>query len=160
MVDPLIALYHKHDQWVEIVQSFGCNRDTAEDLVMEMYIRIKRKIDEGVDIMFSDSQVNYYYIFKTLNSMFLDLKKKEKRVSFENLEDHNFKNEEKVDFDLFYELVQDELNEVHWYDKMVYELIEGGYSIQKLSDETRIGYHSLRHTYLKVKRKIKKKLNL
>lgn len=160
MVDPLIALYNKHDQWVEIVQSFGCNRDTAEDLVMEMYIRIKRKIDEGVDIMFSDSQVNYYYIFKTLNSMFLDLKKKERRVSFEDLENYHFQNEEKVDYELMYGLVQEQLKEFHWYDQKVYELIEGGMSIQALSDKTRIGYHSLRHTYLKVKKTIKKKLNL
>lgn len=160
MVDPLIALYNKHEQWCEIVESFGCNPDTAEDIVMEMYIRIKRKIDDGVDIMFSDTQVNYYYIFKTLNSMFLDLKKKERRVQWEQLEDKHSKIDNKVNYEEVYGIVQNELKQFHWYDQEVYRLIEGGYSIQALSDKTRIGYHSLRHTYLKVKKALKNKLKL
>ncbi len=160
MVDPLIALYKKHQQWCEIVESFGCNPDTAEDIVMEMYIRIKRKVDEGVDIMFSETQVNYYYIFKTLNSMYLDLRKKEKRVQLEDLEDKHFKMDDKIDYDEVYDLVQEELKEFHWYDQEVYRLIEGGMSIMALSNKTKIGYHSLRNTYNKVKNRIKNKLNL
>lgn len=160
MVDPLIALYKKHEQWCEIVESFGCNSDTAEDIVMEMYIRIKKKVDEGVDIMFSETQVNYYYIFKTLNSMFLDLKKKEKRVQWEELEDNHYKIDDKIDYEAIYDLVQAELRELHWYDQKVYELIESGISIAALSKKTRISYYSLYNTYNKVKNRIKNKLNL
>jgi DNA-directed RNA polymerase specialized sigma24 family protein len=142
------------------VQRFGCNKDTAEDLVQEMYIKIKRKLDEGVDIMFSETEVNYYYIFKTLNTLFLDLKKKEKNIYFENLDDVQVQVDDKVNYATMYALVQEELSNFHWYDQKVYELIEGGESSQSLSDKTNIGYHSLRNTYIKVKKKIKKKLNL
>ena len=69
----LIEIYKKHPIWIEIVQSFGVNKDTSEDIVMEMYIKIKRKLDEGLDINFGDDDYNYFYIFKTLKSMFLDL---------------------------------------------------------------------------------------
>lgn len=160
MGDPLISLYKKHQEWIAMVQRFGCNRDTAEDLVMEMYIKIKKKIDAGTDIMFSETEVNYYYIFKTLNSLFLDLKKKEKKIFLENIDDVKITEDQKINYDSVYDLVQEELSSFHWYDQEVYRLIEGGYTIQALSDKTRIGYHSLRHTYLKVKNALKNKLNL
>ena len=160
MVDPLISVYKKHDEWIAMVQRFGCNKNTAEDIVMEMYIKIKKKIDAGTDIMFSETEVNYYYIFKTLNSLFLDLKKKEKRIYFDNIDDVQLEVSQKVNYDSVYDLVQEELSSFHWYDQEVYRLIEGGYSIQALSDKTKIGYHSLRHTYIKVKKALKKKLNL
>ena len=66
----LSNIYNKHSIWIEIVQSFGVNKDTSEDIVMEMYIKIKRKLDEGLNIDFGDEDYNYYYIFKTLKTMY------------------------------------------------------------------------------------------
>ncbi len=34
------AIFKKHNDWVDIVQTFGCNKETAEDLVQEMYLKI------------------------------------------------------------------------------------------------------------------------
>ena len=90
----------------------------------------------------------------------IDLRKKEKRVQLEDLEDKHFKMDDKIDYDEVYDLVQEELKEFHWYDQEVYRLIEGGMSIMALSNKTKIGYHSLRNTYNKVKNRIKNKLNL
>jgi len=160
MVDPLILLYKKHEDWVSIVQRMGCNRDTAEDLVMEMYIKVKKKIDDGVDIMFSETEVNYYYIFKTLNSLFLDLKKKEKNIFLESIDSVQIQVDQKVNYESVYSLVQEELSNFHWYDQKVYELIEEGISIRALSEKTKISYYSLYNTYNRVKKQIKKKLNL
>lgn len=143
-----------------MVQRMGCNKDTAEDLVMEMYIKIKKKIDDGVDIMFSETEVNYYYVFKTLNSLFLDLKKKERKVHLESIDDVQKSVDEKVPYDSVYSMVQQELENFHWYDRKVYELIEEGESVRSLSQKTKISYYSLYNTYNKVKKQIKKKLNL
>ena len=65
-------LFKKHKTWVDIVMSFGCNKVVAEDLVQEMYIRIQLKLEKGLDITYVDDEVNYYYIFKTLRSLFID----------------------------------------------------------------------------------------
>ena len=43
----LIKIADRHKDWKYIVQSFGCNADTAEDLVQEMYIKLQLKIDQG-----------------------------------------------------------------------------------------------------------------
>lgn len=160
MVDILSLLYKKHNDWVGIVKSFGCNPETAEDIVMEMYIKIKKKVDEGTDVMYNDNEVNYYYIFKTLNSMFLDLKKKESKVSMISIDEVQIDTTQKINFEEYYSVVQEELKCIHWYDKMVYDLIESGYTIAQLSRETKIQDHRLRHTYKKIKKRIKKKLGL
>ena len=43
-MEVLELLYKKHRDWRDIVESFGVNPDTAEDLVMEMYIRIAKYV--------------------------------------------------------------------------------------------------------------------
>ena len=34
----------EHKKWINIVKSFGCNKETAEDIVQEMYIKIQKKL--------------------------------------------------------------------------------------------------------------------
>ena len=160
MDDILTLLFKKHKDWIMIVRGFGCNKETAEDLVQEMYIKIKRKVDKGLDIMFTEKEVNYYYIFKTLNSLFLDLKKKEKNIYFQSIEDLNMTMEEKIKYTETYSIVKKELQNFHWYDQKVYELIEGGESVASLSKKTNISYYSLYNTYKKVKKKLRNKIKL
>jgi DNA-directed RNA polymerase specialized sigma24 family protein len=74
-VDGLKLAFKKHHQWLGIVQSFGCNLWTAEDIVGEMYIKLDRVIKQGKDIT-RDGDINHFYVFKVLTSIFLDLKRK------------------------------------------------------------------------------------
>ena len=82
----LEIIYEKHKDWINIVRSFGCNKDTAEDIVQESYIKLNRIINSGANIMYNDTEINYYYVFRTLRSMFLDLKRKEKRTQLVNFD--------------------------------------------------------------------------
>ena len=50
----------------------------------------------------------------------------------------------------------EELNKLYWYDKKVYQLLEGNESVAKLSRKTNIPYHSLYNTYRKVLERLKK----
>ena len=63
-MEVLELLFKKHRDWCDIVESFGVNSDTAEDLVQEMYIRISKYVKKGNDIMYDDTEINYYYIFR------------------------------------------------------------------------------------------------
>lgn len=159
-MEELKKLYKKHSTWVDIVQSFGCNRDTAEDIVMEMYIKIQKSLETGLDISHGENDINYYYIFRTLSTMFLDLKRKEKNTTFvdiDNLADRT-SGLTHIDYDANYDKVKEALDELYWYDKKVYELIESGVRISELSKKTKIGYYSLYGTYKKVVKHLKKKL--
>lgn len=154
-MDGLKLAFKKHHQWLGIVQSFGCNLWTAEDIVGEMYIKLDRVIKQGKDIT-RDGDINHFYVFKVLTSIFLDLKRKEAKYILVELEDYNDPhNEIEVQYLKNYERILETLQGLYWYDQKVFEIIENGESISELSRKTNISYYSLYNTYKKVKRILK-----
>ena len=155
----MILVAKKHNTWIDIVMSFGCNKRTAEDITQEMYIKIQLKLEKGLDIMYND-EINYYYIFKTLKTLFLDLKRKESKVQIIELENvrNHLSDFDCENYDEVYAEIQNELNNMYWYDKKIYQIIEGGESIAQLSRKSGIPYYSLYNTYKKVVQKLKKLL--
>ena len=153
----LEKIYLKHKIWIDIVKSFGCNEETAEDLTMEMYIKLKRKLDDGLDIDFGDDDYNYFYIFKALKSLFLDLKRKESKVSVICIDDCvNLQTDyNDINYINTYIDIQNELQTMYWYDRKVFEILDAGESVAALSRKTGIPYHSLYNTYRKVIEKLK-----
>jgi hypothetical protein len=156
---PVELAYDKHNQWVEIVQTFGgLNNEECEDLVQTMYILLIKNTQKGIDYMYND-EINYYYVFKILRGLYVDLirkKSKVKLISLENIEpvteiDHN-------NYDEVYNKLQDILKDMYWYDKKVFEIIEDGTNISELSRKSKISYYSLYNTYKKVKQKLKDNL--
>ena len=159
MKTPVELAYEKHNQWVEIVQTFGgLNREECEDLVQTMYILLIKNTQKGIDYLYKD-EINYYYVFKILRGLYVDLirkKSKVKLISLENIEpvteiDHN-------NYDEIYNKLQDILKDMYWYDKKVFEIIEDGTNISELSRKSKISYYSLYNTYKKVKQKLKDNL--
>ena len=151
----LEKIYLKHKIWIDIVKSFGCNEETAEDLTQEMYIKLKRKLDDGID--FGDDDYNYFYIFKALKSLFLDLKRKESKVSVICIDDCvNLQTDyNDINYINTYIDIQNELQTMYWYDRKVFEILDAGESVAALSRKTGIPYHSLYNTYRKVIEKLK-----
>tara|TARA_R110001606_G_scaffold378759_1_gene538556 strand:+ start:408 stop:782 length:375 start_codon:yes stop_codon:yes gene_type:complete len=122
-----------------------------------MYIKLQRKLDEGLDISYEDDDFNYSYVFKTLRTLFLDLKRKEKKVTFVNIEDIQIlTKEDEIDYSTAFEKVEYEVEQLFWYDRKVYQIIDDGSSIADLSRKTKIPYYSLYNTFKKVKDKLKK----
>jgi hypothetical protein len=156
---PVEIAYKKHNQWVDIVLTFGgLNKEEAEDIVQTMYILLIKNTRKGIDFMYGD-EINYYYVFKLLRGLYVDLirkKSKVKLVSLENIEpiteiDHN-------NYDEVYKKLQEILKDMYWYDKKVYEIVEDGTNISELSRKSKISYYSLYNTYKKVKQKLKENL--
>ncbi len=159
MKTPVELAYDKHNQWVEIVQTFGgLNKEECEDLVQTMYILLIKNTQKGIDYLYKD-EINYYYVFKILRGLYVDLirkKSKVKLISLENIEpvteiDHN-------NYDEIYNKLQEILKDMYWYDKKVYEIVEDGTNISELSRKSKISYYSLYNTYKKVKQKLKENL--
>ncbi len=154
----LEKIYASHNKWINTVLKFGCTQDEAEDIVGNMYVIIGTMLKKGLNIAYGDD-VNYYYIYLTLKTSFLQMKNrqtKEKKVSIDlvlDIEAGSY-----VDFDAANDVVLEELDNVHWYDKKVFELIQGEYSITELSNKTNITYHSLYNTYRKTKQKLRDKI--
>ena len=153
----MILVAAKHKQWLEIVTTFGCKPEVAEDLVQEMYIKIQLKLEKGLDIMYNEKEINYYYIYKTLRTLFYDLNRKGKNITMVSMDDIHLTTTD-VNFDEPYDKIQDELSRMFWYDRKVFEIINEGESIAEFSRKSLIQYYSLYNTYNKVKNKLKKLL--
>ena len=154
----LKKVFDSHKKWINTVKKFGCTDDEAQDIVSEMYVIIGTMLKKGLNISYGDD-VNYYYIYLTLRTSFLKMynkKKKENSVSLDLVLD--LESQEYIDFDSANETLLDELEDLHWYDKKVYNLIQNEYSITELSEKTSISYHSLYNTYRKTKGKLIKKV--
>ena len=151
----MVLVAAKHKQWVEIVLSFGCNKEIAEDIVQEMYYKIQLKLEKGLDIMYNEKEINYYYIFKTLRTLFYDLKRKGKNITIVSMDDIHLTTTD-VNFKEPYDKIQKELSKMFWYDRKVFEIINEGETIAEFSRKSFIHYHSLYNTYRKVKKHLKK----
>jgi hypothetical protein len=171
----LNILYKSHKTWIKYLISFGCNQDTAEDYVQEMYIKIyEYSLKRDNDLMYNKDEVNYFFVYVTLRNLYYDNLRKNKKII-------------KVD-ETFIPQVEDEdytedLHEFHygvvkqWYDelneqiilledyklqshlcyiKFVYEKIFIQHtSVSELSRSSGITYWSLRNTVLQIKNQIK-----
>ena len=151
-------IYADHNKWINTTLKFGCTKEEAEDIVGNMYVIIGGMLNKGLDISYGD-QVNYYYIYKTLKTSFLQMvnrKNKQKTVSIDLVLD--IESGEYIDYDVKSDIIKNELEKIHWYDRKVFELIQNDCSITQLSNRTNISYHSLYNTYRKTKQKLIKKV--
>ena len=156
----LEKVFDDHTKWINTTKRFGCSKEEAEDIVGDMYYIIGKMLNKGLDISYGDS-VNYFYIYRTLKTSFLQLKNrqtKENAISLDNDFDVYLESSEPIDFDIANNKVLDALDKMHWYDKKIYNLIQYEYSITKLHKKTGISYHSLYNTYRKVKQQLKELL--
>ena len=150
----------KHKDWLRIVKSFGCEGDKCEDIVQEMYIKVHTLINGGLDISY-DQDINHFYIYRILRSLFIDLCRKEKKVTKVNIEYlEKFVDEEEIkeykDIEGKMKQLDSLLDKVYWYDAKVFRLLtEEKMSIAELSKKTGISYYSLYNTYKNVKSLIK-----
>ncbi|QDP51096.1 MAG: hypothetical protein Unbinned3907contig1000_39 [Prokaryotic dsDNA virus sp.] len=176
----------KHNEYLKIVRSFPENTKNkyTEDIVQDAYIELSqlgtkkhkpndKRINEKYKdlpicerVLNADGEVNMVYMWITL-----------KRVSMNHLK-QRCKTKEKVirlgeDFDIaaidgsenvrayniLLQKVEDELNEWHWYDKLLFEIyLKEGRSMRILSNETGISLTSVFNTLKNCKLRLKEKV--
>jgi len=155
----LEKIFNAHNKWINTVLKFGCSQEEAEDIVGDMYFIIGKMLTKGLDISYGDD-VNYYYIYLTLKTSFLQLKKRKEKEGKKSIDlVYNLESGEYIDFETENNKVEDELEKLHWYDRKVYNMIQNEYTITELSNKTTISYHSLYNTFRKVKKRLKQKIN-
>ena len=67
----LQEICNRHSKWIRMAQKF--DYDNAEDLVQEMYLKIYN---------LNPTEVNEFYIYRTIKSIFLDDYRKKKLTAF------------------------------------------------------------------------------
>ena len=149
----------KHKDWLRIVKSFGCKNQYCEDIVQTMYLKVHTLINSGTDISYGDD-INHFYIYRILRSLFIDLCRKEAKITKVNVDSlEKYIQEEDIkeykDIEGKMKELDNLLDKVYWYDRKVFDLISEGMSIAELSKKSGISYYSLYNTYKNVKSLIK-----
>lgn len=149
-----------HEDYLRIVKSLGVN-DLAEDIVQEMYLKIS-KYCTPERILQENGTVNKYYIRCVLYNLVHDYRKQQNKLNKVNIEEvYNLG----VEYDYIEEteaytgliqLIGEEVKTWHWYDRDLFTLYwKTGWSIRKLSDETRISTSSIFQTLKYCKNQIR-----
>jgi len=150
--------YKKHDRWIDIVSTFGSLKQTeVEDIVQEMYLLLIKNQQKGIDFSYEED-VNYYYVFRILKGLWVDLMRKKCKVKLVELEGIDMSQDDNANYEEAYNKIQKVLKEMRWYDAKVFDIINSGESISELSRKSDISYYSLYNTYNKVKQKLKEHL--
>ena len=156
--------YDKHSDWVNIVKSFGANKNYAEDIVQEMYIQLICDIQKGLDLWYNDD-VNTYYCYKVLRGIYLNTHKKQARMLKTYIEDieGDIKQIDELGIDEIQyaqrkDFIDSILDGMYWYDSKVFTLVASGKSVASLSRDTKISYYSLYNTYRNALKHIKDQL--
>lgn len=72
----LELLAKKHSFWINTVKGLGCNPEYAEDVVQDAYIKMDKYLSMKTNIDFNGNDVNTYYFYFTLRSVYINLIKK------------------------------------------------------------------------------------
>lgn len=152
-------LFLKHKDWIKLVKSFGCRDEIAEDIVQEMYLKIGLYIQKGLDINYNDDEVNHWYVYKTLKTIYLNILKREKKVvkvDCDSVLETEYNGD--IRFEEAYKVFEDTLENLYWYDKKVWKLADE-LGVAELSRLTDISYRSLYNTKKKVDKILKNKID-
>jgi len=115
----LELLYKKHKLWIRYLLKMGCPKDLCEDITQEMYIKIDTYLKKNNNNIKYGDDVNVYFIYLTLRSLYTDYHRKlknvkmveinetilgdiETEVSNENLEDYNINLDKKISIEEWY----------------------------------------------------------
>ena len=145
----LELLSKRHDEWIRMAMSFGADRDSAQDLVQDMYLRMYKYVENPERIMYNEDEVNTYFVFVVLRNLFIS---SQKSMSFDELEDIDGEMEEpNYDYENAYNRLLDELWEEveswHWYDTKLFKLYHNtDMTIKRISEETKISERSIWNT--------------
>lgn len=148
-----------HKEWIKIVNSFG-EYDYAEDIVQEMYIVLHKYADPNKII--TNGSANRGYIFFTLKTTYYQYYNTKNKVQKVNIDDYKIEYEDNLEEEEAYnnicEMIDNEIENWHWYDKKLFELYKNtNMSIRKLAKETGISWVSIFNTLKNCKTKIKNK---
>ena len=156
-VKQLEKLSVKHKDWIDIVKSFGCNESSAEDVVQDSYLKIYDRLEKGVDITYGDSDVNTFYMYMTLRSVYINNAKRKSvwngaidstqenlDSKFESLKDEYADVEMEDAYRRMMNSIFTEINSWDFYSRNIFiAYFTSGLSLTKLSDNIGIGRSSL-----------------
>jgi hypothetical protein len=162
----LNKLAKHHNYWLKILSNLGADEYLANELVQQMYLKLHDK--KGIE--FGDNDVNKYYVYRTLYSLYIQYYKdlrKDNTVEYKyyhETEQSDYNEERDYTEDLLLDKVRDIVNGLSSYDKELFQVYFGvrlnkdslniteGKSMREISEGTDISTGSIFYSIKQIKR--------
>ena len=99
------------------------------------------------------------FVYYVLRNMTFDLHRKKSNIFKVDLDDCVFleylEDQGKEELETIYERIEDEVEDWHWYDKMLWQLYTEDRTMRELAKDTKISLSSIFHTIKTCKERIK-----
>lgn len=155
----LKILYRNHPAWLIMAERMlpKYRISTEEDVVQDMYIKIYEKLGKK-KLKFTDiiieGKPHYGIVYTILHDIVVNIHRTEPKT-MPIINDI----EEKESDNLFYQSIDDVVNEFQWFHKKMFKLYSRKFqSIRKLSEATKISYKVVWKTVKECKDEIRKKV--
>lgn len=166
----LELLAKKHKLWLNMVLGFGCDYDTAQDIVQSMYLRLHKYVKDENRIMYNDDEVNRFFIYVTLKNMyntyitaerkFIWFEVREDDAIDEELREFAFDEAMEIAFERLVGKISDEMNNWHKYDRILSEkYLKSDYSLRDIATGSGISLTSIFNSMRENKRILKEKFS-
>jgi len=166
----LELLAKNHNLWLNMVLGFGCDYDTAQDIVQSMYLRIHKYVKDEQKIMYNDEEVNRFFIYVTLKNMYKTYKVaankfawfevREDDVIDSDLRDFSFDEAFEDAFERLVAKINDEMERWHKYDRILSEkYLKSDYSLRDIASGSGISLTSIFNSMKENKRILKDKFS-
>ena len=157
------TLAERHDEWIAMAKSFKCNDDTANEIVQEMYIRLHKYVDNPEKIMYSEDEVNTYYVYVTMRNIHLtDIQKSSRTIEYRQVSEiaDDFDIDRETAMDKILEKIGERVNHWYWYDKKLWEIhFDRQMSMRSIAAATTISLSSIFNTLKACKNKIREEFS-
>lgn len=156
--------YKKHNTWLlQCAYNFTNSKDKASELVQDLYLKLLELKD--VNKILYKQDVNLFYLYKMLRSIFLNGQKKSITMlpideELYNLSSSEYDEANDDRFEQMLTLTNEALEELYWFDSKLFKVyIEENHSIQSLHNVTGISNSTIWTSIKKTKQYIRDHVN-
>jgi DNA-directed RNA polymerase specialized sigma24 family protein len=152
--------YRKHNVWLmQCAYNFTGSKDKANELVQDLYLKLL-ELQDIKKIMYKED-INLYYIYKMLRSIYLNGQKKSITMlpideELYNLSTSEYDEQADSDWERALALSNEALDQLYWFDaKLLRVYIEENHSIQSLHNATGISNSTIWTSMKKTKQYVR-----
>lgn len=137
----------------------------ASDIVQMVFLRLLELEIEGRTNFYEEDSLNFFYVYRSCINTALKYQRTKKRITKVSIEDMQYDQiaaedypEYKVAMEKLLDMMEQEMDDFHWYDAKVMRIYMQGTSMNKLHRESDIGLTSIKNTIKNGKARIYEKV--
>ena len=139
--------------------------EVASDIVQMVFLRLLELEGEGRTNFYEEDSLNFFYVYRSCINTALKYQRTKRRINkvsidemtYDQIADEDYP-EYKVAMEKLIDMMEQELEDFHWYDAKMMRIHMQGTSMNKLHRESEIGLTSIKNTIKNGKARIYEKV--